>query len=369
MAGGQGLAGHEPEVSPDRCSTPPASGCAGRGRSDGRHPDNLPSILQDVCIERLPITKFSIADLVCDETIRLAGPDREHVRLLAEAELRPPPVLVHRPTMRVVDGAHRVSAAKLRGEREIDAHVFDGDAASAFVLAVHANAEHGLPLTRADRVAAATRILEFYPMWSDRAIARAAGLAAGTVGRIRKRSTARNGQSNVRLSRDGRVRPLNTAEGRRTASRLLREEPDAPLREIARRAGISPATAQDVRRRLAKGQDPVPIGQRGTGTVSLTLQDGGAPAEGRNTRKQPPRPTRALLNCLSKDPSLRFSDAGRGVLRLLNEIIYSVDELSGRLDRLPPHSTVLVAEFSRSLAQNCEIIANELDRRSMDAEG
>lgn len=39
------------------------------------------------------------------------------------------------------------------------------------------NTHHGLPLTRADRKAAAQRILDIHPHWSDRAIAKVTGLS------------------------------------------------------------------------------------------------------------------------------------------------------------------------------------------------
>ncbi|WP_165963985.1 ParB/RepB/Spo0J family partition protein [Actinomadura sp. KC216] len=337
------------------------TGVTGVRPADGRLPDQVESLLQDVPIDRLPKQTFLIADLVCADTVRLAGQDQEHVRLLAEVEWELPPILVHRPTRRVIDGAHRISAAKLRGDRDIEAHVFDGDEATAFVLAVRANTEHGLPLTLGDRVAAATRILQLYPMWSDRAVARATGLAASTVGRIRKRSIARSEQPIVRLSRDGRVRPLNAAEGRMVAGRLMTEAPDTPLREIARRAGISPATAKDVRRRLAEGRDPVPLKQR---RAIVPAQDRVRPrAELRSG--QPPRPTGALLDRLRRDPSLRFSDAGREVLKRLGEITSRLDELPRTMNQLPPHSTVLVTELFSSLARNCELIADDLRRRSV----
>jgi hypothetical protein len=58
-------------------------------------------------------------------------------------------------------------AARLRGADKIKARFFDGDEASAFVLAVRLNFTHRLPLALTDRKAAA-----------DRIISRAAGPAA-----------------------------------------------------------------------------------------------------------------------------------------------------------------------------------------------
>jgi hypothetical protein len=61
--------------------------------------------------------------------------------------------------MRVIDGMHRLRAAQLRGDHGVEVKFFDGDADEAFIAAVRANITHGLPLTLADRKAAAQRIL------------------------------------------------------------------------------------------------------------------------------------------------------------------------------------------------------------------
>ncbi len=42
-----------------------------------------------------------------------------HARSLAQTEADLPPIVVHRTTTRVIDGMHRLTAAGLRGEREI----------------------------------------------------------------------------------------------------------------------------------------------------------------------------------------------------------------------------------------------------------
>ncbi|MFD0446819.1 hypothetical protein ACFQ10_37820 [Streptomyces indonesiensis] len=191
---------------------------------------------------------------------RIAGENAEHIRVLAESDLAWPPITVHRPTMRVVDGVHRVRAALLRGEERIEAAFVDGTVEEAFVLAVRLNTRHGMPLSRADRTAAATRLVESRPRWSNRRIAEIVGVSPTTVATLRDRSTGRTGQSNVRAGRDGRVRPLGAgaAEGRRRAVRVIRSRPDASLREIAAEAGVAVATARDVRQRLRVGEDPVP---------------------------------------------------------------------------------------------------------------
>ncbi|MGW5697184.1 cell cycle transcriptional regulator TrcR, partial [Streptomyces asiaticus] len=189
----------------------------------------------------LPLDALQLAD-----SPRTTGVDAEHVRKLARLGTPLPPIVVHWPTLRVVDGVHRVHATRLRGETQIDVRYFEGSVEDAFIEAVRLNTSRGLPLTRADRAAAVLRILGTHPEWSDRLIASAAGVTAGTVGAVRNRSTAQREQLNTRKGKDGRLRPVDPAEGRRRAAVLLTERPDASLRRIAADAGIALATARDV---------------------------------------------------------------------------------------------------------------------------
>jgi hypothetical protein len=59
-----------------------------------------------------------IESLVLDMSPRQGGENDEHARALAEPEERLPPIVVHGPSMRVIDGIHRVRAAIIRGERK-----------------------------------------------------------------------------------------------------------------------------------------------------------------------------------------------------------------------------------------------------------
>src|ERR1039458_3555414 len=201
--------------------------------------------------------EVTIESLVVSDTPRLSGESLEHVQTLAATQSRLPPIIVHRPTMRVIDGMHRIRAAKLKGQDSITAQFFEGSEADAFVLAVKANVSHGLPLPMADRKAAVARIIESHPHWVDRMIAQVTGLAARTVAEIRRRSEEPS-TAEARLGRDGRFRPVNASVGRVVASELFISNPQLSLRQVARQAGISPETARDVRNRLRKGESPVP---------------------------------------------------------------------------------------------------------------
>src|SRR5262245_27830171 len=63
--------------------------------------------------DRYPVATVRISSLVLEDSPRLSGEDPDHTRLLAEAEGELPPITIHRSTMRVIDGAHRVQAALL----------------------------------------------------------------------------------------------------------------------------------------------------------------------------------------------------------------------------------------------------------------
>src|SRR5882724_2672517 len=244
-------------------------------------------------LDQLPVVRVRIDSIRSADSPRLGGISPDYIRQLARSEQELPPIVVHRASRRIVDGMHRVRAALLRGEDEIDARFFDGAERDAFVLAVRLNAAHGLPLTRTDRRAAATRIIRSHPQWSDRMIAAAAGLSPKTVGAIRRRLSGELPQSNTRVGHDGRARPVDTSDGRRLAGELISHNPRASLREVARAAGISPATVRSVRERINRGESPVL-----SRPPDVTARPG----------------VTELLPILSRDPSLRFNEHGRALL-------------------------------------------------------
>jgi hypothetical protein len=315
------------------------------------------------------VKKLHVELVLASDSPRLNGESIDHIRLLAASETQLPPILVHRQTMRVIDGMHRLRAAQLRGQETIDATFFDGTEAEAFVGAVRANTEHGLPLTLADREAAAVRIIASHPHCSDRWIAITTGLAAGTVGALRRRQGPDAWQVTARIGRDGRVRPLSSDAGRRIASDVIARNPDASLREIAKIAGISPATARDVREKMRRGDDPVAPARaaaqgrrpRGAGRPAA------APGQTR-TFGDSPRDPALLLQNLKKDPSLRFAESGRALLRSLESRAGGPGDSKDFIDAVPPHCAYLVAELARSCAEEWLEFASQLEQRLQDAE-
>lgn len=290
---------------------------------------------------------------------RLAGENLDHVQVLSEADSPTPPILVHRPSMRVIDGMHRLRAAMLQNKSTILAEFFDGTVDDAFLLALKRNATHGYPLTPDDRKAAVRRILETHPNWSDRAIAQATSISAKTVGTVRRRFLGENEDTTSRVGRDGRHRPLDATDGRLRASQLIMQAPDTPLREIASKAGISLGTAQDVRQRLRAGRNPLPSQHRQADSVAVPAPRAARPAE-----RRAPVDRTALLMTLKKDPALRLNELGRHLLKLFEANTFGPARQWERLaDTIPEYWLGAVSELVDEYVLCWQLMANQLQRR------
>jgi hypothetical protein len=206
--------------------------------------------------------------------------------------------------------------------------------------------------------------MERHPEWADRAIAAAVGLSADAVAVVRKRVTAGSVELAVRVGRDGRARPVDPAEGRLRASKVLAARPQASLREVAREAGIAVGTARDVRDRMRRGADPVPVRQR-AGREAIT-----AP------RELPPRQVSArdelesllaTVRGLKQDPSLRFTETGRRLLRWLDAHALSQEDPMWVVSAIPPHCVDRIAELARGYARVWQGFAEVIERRTQQA--
>jgi ParB-like chromosome segregation protein Spo0J len=308
------------------------------------------------------VTSVPLSRIQAGDSPRFGGLDPEHVRCLADADAELPPILVHRGTWRIIDGSHRLGAAVLRGQETIRVQFFDGDERDAFLLAVEYNTTHGLPLRLDERRAAARRIIQSHPEMSDRSIAVVSGLCARTVANIR--AAADDGaQATTRLGRDGRVRPLNSADGRRIAGAMFLTEPDSSLRRVAREAGISLGTTRDVRERIRRGEDPALPRQ---GRRNSAPAADGARAGARRQVEQVDQ--RAILRQLSRDPSLRYSEAGRALLRWLDGRAIGTTDWEGLLSAIPPHCAIVVARLARASALAWTEFAEALDEFVRDCD-
>lgn len=309
-------------------------------------------------INQLPVVLVEVSALTLTDSPRVSGANLEHVEALAGVVNALPPIVVHRATMRVIDGMHRVKAAISRGQQTIQVRFFDGDESEAFVLAVRLNVAHGLPLALADRKRAAERIIQSHPQWSDRRVASVTGTSPVTVAEVRKRVIGASSVTGSRIGQDGRVRPLDGSAGRRLAGQLMRENPDLSLRQVARAAAISPETVRDVRNRLRNGQDLVP-GHRRTEPAQPVDQvtDRRRKHALVGVVRPPARPPRAsvldratVVDRLKADPALRYSETGRNLLRLLSLHSLWTEEWEAIITHLPPHCSGLVADLALQFA-------------------
>lgn len=306
----------------------------------------------------------AINRLVHGDSLRSGGIDEAHVRRLNEVEGPLPPILVHRATLRIIDGFHRVYAARLRGANEIDVCFLDDSLDAAFVVAVESNVKHGLPLSLADRRRAASHILSTYPHWSDRVIATSAGLSTKTVASLRAADDAHSPPRH-RLGRDGRVRPVSAASGRQLAAELIAANPAASLRDIAEQAGISPGTVRDVRVRLQRGDDPVPSREKAAPPAHKAPSSGSL-----QTNRPKAADVNAVLATLTRDPALRMNARGRELLRWLHSHAVSGVDGDRIRDLAPHHSIEHLIEFATRSAANWAYIAAYLaEYRGMPTAG
>ncbi len=314
-------------------------------------PKTEPDAVESTTEEAIgPVESVSIADLRHGHSVRVRDVHADYVRQLAEDHDELPPIVVDRATMRVIDGRHRLLAKLRMGARTIAARMFDGTSSESYLLAVRLNLDSGLPLSPAERSAAAEQILCLWPQWSDRAVAAATGLASGTIATVRARSGAAD--TNVRIGRDGRVRPVSGVEGRLAAGRFVALHPDASLRTIATAAGISVSTARDVRERLRRGQDPVPPRLRS-----------GRPDRAMPALAVPENQRPHALAVLRKDPSLRGALIGRMLLRLLDSHSAVFTDWRRLADRVPPHCASLLSDAARQCAATWLRFAERLDQQ------
>nr|WP_062339564.1 ParB N-terminal domain-containing protein [Herbidospora sakaeratensis] len=310
--------------------------------------------------------------------VRGTGTDPTHVRMLAEAASLSalPAILVQESNSRIVDGMHRFEAAKLRGEETIQVRLINCSDQDAFILAVKANTWHGLPLSRADRMAGAKQIVEWHPDWSDRAIGAATGLSAKTIAGIRRQTTDDTPQLGKRLGRDGKRRPLTAAEGRRRAAEYIALNPNASLRQIAREADVAPATAQDVRARIRREAEAAalrataPARGDGTdlpGTLSPTNlwppSEGSSPTSRAIRTDSSPLSWSTLSPKLANDPSLKYSERGRAFIGWMAMHVINAGEWKNFLDAIPAHWTWDLSVVADQTVADWMAFAEELRRR------
>ena len=321
------------------------------------------------------VVEVGICSLAPQNAARLNGVDRDYVgALVCLSGDGAPPIVVHRGSMRVVDGMHRLYAAIDRGDSTIRVQYFEGSEDDAFVVAVRLNTGWGLPLTRAERHAAAARIVRTHPMVSDRGISVICGVAPRTVAGIRRCQGGPAGEARSRFGRDGRVRPLRVSEAGERARQIFAERADATVREVASLAGVSVGTAHKIRREVRGDADEVRAraadrldsaapssGPAAARTAAVPQSTQPARAASTPAAPTPNGPGAGAMTALRNDPAVRSSAGGRLLLRLLGAGLHIDAEWQNLLGVLPPHCRPLVATAARSCALAWTRFASRLE--------
>jgi ParB-like chromosome segregation protein Spo0J len=326
-------------------------------------------------VELLPEISVPVNSLVPGFHLRLTGTDAAHVRLLADAAgaVQLPPVLVQKRGARIIDGMHRVEAAKLRGEWAINARVVDCTDEEALVLAVKSNTLHGLPLTRADRISSAKRILATHSNWSDRKVAVITGLSAKSIASLRNNSVIDAQFHGKRLGRDGKLRPVVAADGRRRAVEYITAHPEASLREVARETDVSVGTVHDVREKMRRGvyqdmAEPRRGEQQSTYGSAQEDATGSHPAltsiyGSAKTESSQRLAWQAISAKLTGDPALRYTDGGRAFLRWMAQHAMQADEWREFADAIPQRWLKDVWQLAATMSDEWREFAEQLRYR------
>jgi hypothetical protein len=336
--------------------------------------------------EKTPAQELPVHALSPGPHLRQGGIDAAHVQLLIDAsELAElPPILVQKDGWRVIDGLHRLEVAKSRGDHSVKARFVDCSDAEALVLAMKANSAHGLPLSKADRVSGAERVLSAHPEWSDRAIATVTGLSGKTIASLRARSEGGEPAGGKRLGRDGKLRSVTAGEGRRRAAEYINAHPNATLREVARETDVSLGTVHDVRARLRRGVSPERNGLRGPGT-RLTVHRADrvadadpvtAHADAPDTAGTPLRrgnPTgvppvwEAVAAKVANDPCVRYTEGGKEFLQWMALHATDPDGWQELVNAVPAHWLSVIAPIAESVSKEWSLFAERLRSRQEPA--
>lgn len=197
-----------------------------------------------------------------------------------------------------------------------------------------------------DRRRDAERLLASHPQWSDRAIAQLCNLSSKTVATIRERSASDAPKPGSRVGRDGRVRPLDASVGRQRAAEIFAERPDASLREVSITAGVSVATARDVRDRLREGRTP---------TLAPLPRGPRRPETGRRTSPAGP---------VVEDRALRSSEEGRRLTEWLTKHAVTRADWQDFVEAVPVSRAYVIADLARTIAESWGEFAKEMERRA-----
>ena len=179
-----------------------------------------------------------------------SGLDDAHIARIADVADRWPPVVLQTGTYVLIDGAHRIEAARRNGATTIKAVFLDVDDGELLAVRAERNAAHGLTLSLDERRAIAFDLLA-QQRWSDGRIADATGLNRSTITRYREKSVPGGAdhhlETGTRQGKDGKHYPVDAAVRRERALTIMAQEPDRPMTEVAEEVGLSLSTIYKLR--------------------------------------------------------------------------------------------------------------------------
>jgi hypothetical protein len=295
---------------------------------------------------KTPIEQVALESLRGGNSPRLDKHSKEHVAQW-RADVEVPPIIVHRSTMQIIDGARRAAAAQRQHQETIAVRFFEGSQDAAFVLAVVSNdVTHGVPLSLQERKAAAKRILGMYPDWSDRMIASISGLTHPTIARIRQTlSTGKAFQLRRRLSRDGKRRPAAPKDPGRGAHM---QTSTGSVAGAAPRIGPIEPSAEAMCSVRGRGASAI--------TPSLPATCGSVPDPGIARAY-------VALQRLSADPALH-TDTGRALIRLLRQSLQLHTKVVALSASAPEHCRDTLADAALAIGDAWARVARELRKQS-----
>jgi hypothetical protein len=194
-------------------------------------------------------------------------------------------------------------------------------------------------------------------------------LSPKTVAAIRSRPTREAPALDARVGRDGKVRPIDPAAGRRRAAQVLTERPELPLRAIAREAGVSPSTAANVRARIRAGKDPVQV-ERSRPPTKVS------PPRTMTSRNLDPSDAECLhlidpkvsaVRTLEVDRSFRDDPERHALLAFLETRIVDPSTLESFLQCVPLSRVYVIADIAHSCEAAWGSFARALEQRAQQS--
>jgi hypothetical protein len=176
------------------------------------------------------LTTLAIEEVYCDSAVQPRDQlnrsvVRDYFELMQAGETFPPLQIVAADnTFLLVDGYHRLEAAKLAKLKMIRCLVREGDRRYAILLSSKANVRHGLRRTIADKRRAVMKVLADveWRRWSDRQIARHCRVSPPFVSQLRSKmgKVTDNVIGDNQAQSEGMTRRFITKHGRPSVMQL-----------------------------------------------------------------------------------------------------------------------------------------------------